>query len=202
VVDAADRQRCGDVSASLAALAVLLTAAHFRPRTARSIIITRAPAPQHTSLRVRRRLIESGLPHAIELVVLAVRAGLLPAAAMAATRPYVAPPISAAFDDVAASVAGGQRFADAVADLTNQLGPIAAPLADSFAAADRYGLPLAPVLERLAGEARQRRRRAADEQARQLPVRLSVPLVLCTLPSFVLLAIVPLLLAAVPSLQH
>lgn len=78
----------------------------------------------------------------------------------------------------------------------------AAPLADSFAAADRYGQPLAPVLERLADEARQHRRRQADTLARQLPVRMSLPLVLCTLPSFVLLAVVPLLLAALSSLHR
>ena len=81
---------------------------------------------------------------------------------------------------------------------------LALPLgvADSFAAADRYGQPIAPVLERLALEARQHRRRQADALARQLPVRMSVPLVLCTLPSFVFLAVVPLLLAALSSLQQ
>jgi tight adherence protein C len=74
-------------------------------------------------------------------------------------------------------------------------------LTDSLIAADRYGLPLAPVLDRLADEARQHRRRIADANARQLPVRLSLPLVLCTFPSFVLLAVVPLLLAAFSSLN-
>jgi hypothetical protein len=34
-----------------------------------------------------------------------------------------------------------------------------------------------------------------------LPVRLAMPLVLCTLPSFVLLAIVPLLVGALSSLH-
>ena len=67
------------------------------------------------------------------------------------------------------------------------LGPIAQPLVDSLSAADRYGLPLAPVLERLSFEARQQRRRDTEAAARELPVRLAMPLVLCTLPSFVLL---------------
>ena len=53
------------------------------------------------------------------------------------------------------------------------LGPVAQPLVDSLSAADRYGLPLAPVLERLALEARQQRRRDSDATARQLPVRLA-----------------------------
>ena len=75
-------------------------------------------------------------------------------------------------------------------------------MADGFAAADRDGLPLAPVLERLADEARQMRRRQVDERTRRLPVQLAVPLVLCTLPSFALLTVVPMLLAALTSLHH
>ena len=42
----------------------------------------------------------------------------------------------------------------------------------------------------------------AEEAARRLPVQLLFPLVLCVLPAFVLLAVVPLLLAAVPQLPH
>ncbi|MBI4883363.1 MAG: type II secretion system F family protein, partial [Actinobacteria bacterium] len=102
---------------------------------------------------------------------------------------------------VAVDVQSGTRFADALAALPLHLGAAAAPLADSLIAADRYGLPLAPVLDRLAAEARQHRRRQADARARQLPVRLSLPLVLCTLPSFILLAVAPLLLAALSSLN-
>jgi len=84
----------------------------------------------------------------------------------------------------------------------SDLGPAVASLVDGFAAADRDGLPLGPVLERLAADARAQRRRNLDAAARQLPVRLSVPLVLFTLPSFVLTAVVPLLLAALSSLRR
>ena len=95
----------------------------------------------------------------------------------------------------------GERFADALGQLQARLGSVAQPLVDSLSAADRYGLPLAPVLERLAVEARQQRRRDAEAAARELPVRLAMPLVLCTLPSFVLLAIIPLLFGALSSLH-
>ncbi|MCU1504338.1 MAG: gspF [Ilumatobacteraceae bacterium] len=147
-----------------------------------------------------RRSIESTYPDAIDLVVLAVRAGYLPGGALLVATAHVPPQLRPAFASVSARVAAGERFADALAAL-DELGPIARPLIDTFAAADRYGLALAPVLERLAFDARQQRRRAADAAARQLPVRLSMPLVLCTLPAFVLLAIVPLLLGAFSSLH-
>ena len=69
-----------------------------------------------------------------------------------------------------------------------------------IATSDRYGLPLGPVLDQLTTEARDSRRRLDQAAARKLPVRLSFPLVACTLPSFVLLAIVPAVIAALSSL--
>ena len=53
----------------------------------------------------------------------------------------------------------------------------------------------------LADDIRTERRRHAERHARTLPVRLAFPLVLCTLPSFVLVAIVPALLGAVSTLR-
>ena len=58
-----------------------------------------------------------------------------------------------------------------------------------------------PVLDRLADDIRAERRRRAERQARTLPIKLAFPLVVCTLPSFVLLAIVPALLGAVSTLR-
>ena len=49
---------------------------------------------------------------------------------------------------------------------------------------------------RLAAEARLERRRAAEATARRVPVKLLFPLVLCTLPAFALLTVVPLQLLA------
>lgn len=194
--------------AAVAVLAVIVVGSALRPRLPRRTSHVSPDGEQSPRRAGRRRrttaaaAAERVYPHAIELVVLAVRAGHLPSAALRSVAPHLAPTLREAFDEVARRAATGERFADALAVLPARLGAMAAPLADSFAAADRYGLPLAPVLERLADEARQHRRRQADALARQLPVRLSLPLVLCTLPSFVLLAVVPLLLAALSSLQR
>lgn len=188
----------------LASLAVLLAAAALRPLPHREITTDRLPRrpPGPLARRSTSRLIARAYPDALDAIVLAVRAGHLPAAALQAAAPHSPPPIADAFAAVVARTQAGERFADALTTLPARLGPLAAPLADSLAAADRDGLPLAPVLDRLADEARQRRRRQADALARELPIRMSMPLVLCTLPAFVLLAIVPLLLAALSSLQR
>ena len=74
------------------------------------------------------------------------------------------------------------------------------PIADTLAMAERHGTPIAQTLEQLALDVRERRRRQAEADARKLPIRMSFPLVVCTLPSFVLIAIVPAVLAAMASL--
>jgi len=149
-----------------------------------------------------RRQVASDFPDALDLLVLSIRAGYLPAQAVVEISPFLTPTTRDAFECVGVAMNRGMRFADALTCLSVALGPVAEPLVDSLSAADRYGLPLAPVLERLSLEARQQRRRDCDAAARELPVRLAVPLVLCTLPSFVLLAIVPLLLGALSSLHR
>lgn len=165
-----------------------------------------APPVWRQWLVVRRRAhttrrITHDFPDALDLLVLSIRAGYLPAQAIVEVIAFLPPPLRPSFTAVGDAMRQGDRFADALGQLRTQLGPIAQPLVDSLSAADRYGLPLAPVLERLSLEARQQRRRDTDATARELPVRLAMPLVLCTLPSFVLLAIVPLLLGALSSLH-
>lgn len=149
----------------------------------------------------RRHTPVAGWPEAIELVILAVRSGATPLAAIEAAAEHGPGTVGDAFGEVAHRVRRGRRLADALTALPERLGPEASELADSIAAAERYGLPIEPVLDRLAAEARAERRRRADIEARALPVRLSFPLVVCTLPAFVLLAIVPAVLGALATLR-
>ncbi len=154
-----------------------------------------------TQRRMDRRL-TLAFPDFIDLLVLTVRAGCTPLQAFETLASSADPLLRDALSAVVQSVAGGARFSDAIAQLVDQLGTIAQPLADALALCDRYGTPLAPILDRLADEARAQRRRNADAAARQLPIRLSFPLVGLTLPSFVLLTIVPLMAGAISSLQR
>ncbi|MEY2958109.1 MAG: putative type secretion system protein, partial [Actinomycetota bacterium] len=126
-----------------------------------------------------------GWPEAIELVILAIHAGAAPLAAVASTADVLDGTTGDAFAEVVHRAHRGVGLADALQALPERLGPVAAEFADSFAAAERYGSALAPVLDRLAVEARAERRRRAEAEARALPVRLTFPLVVCTLPSFV-----------------
>jgi tight adherence protein C len=149
----------------------------------------------------RRRAIEAAMPDVIELLVLCVHAGRSPTQAVVELARRAPLPVRPGFAAVDRQLHRGRGLADALAELPRALGPPARELATSIAIADREGLPLAPVLDRLSAEARAGRRRIGEAAARRLPVRLSFPLVVCTLPSFVLLAIAPAVLGAISTLR-
>ena len=140
------------------------------------------------------------LPDAVELLVLLVEAGLTPREAAGDLAEDGPDAVRAGFVTVALRLERGDDFATALGALRDELGPRASQLVDTLAAADRSGTPLAPALDALHREARMQRQRHAEADARRLPVRLAFPLVLCTLPAFVLLGIAPALLAALGSI--
>jgi tight adherence protein C len=198
----------------LAAGVVLIVAHAVAPQPVR-----RVPAhddePGHTRSpgHARLRRIRGSRPppaadmaDMVDLLVLGLRAGLLPLLVLRQLADdcpaSVQPAVRAVLDDIDR----GTRLGDALRTLPRLVDPAHEPLAtivaDQLVAAEVHGLPLTPVLERLAADARERRRRDLEAAVRRLPVRLSLPLVLCTLPSFVLVAVVPLLLAALTSLRR
>ncbi len=109
-------------------------------------------------------------------------------------------PVRPGFAGVRHRVERGAALADALQALPDTLGPGATALADTLAIGERHGTPIARTLEQLALDVRERRRRQAEAEARKLPIRMAFPLVTCTLPAFVLVAIVPAVLAALESL--
>lgn len=74
-------------------------------------------------------------------------------------------------------------------------------LGHTIVEAERDGLPIIETVARLASDHRIERRRHIDTRIRQLPTRLSLPLVLCVLPSFLLLSVAPLVLASLSRLS-
>lgn len=143
----------------------------------------------------------AALPDFVDLTIVAIRAGHSPATAIVDARRYAPRELGDALDETLQLLERGTRLADALAAFGRRLGGDAATLADTLGTADRYGLALEPVLDRLAIDSREARRRHAERYARTLPVRLSFPLVMCTLPGFVLSAIAPALLGALSTLR-
>jgi tight adherence protein C len=148
------------------------------------------------SLRRRRRTqavdadLARELPVALDLLGVAVGAGCTPYLAVEVAARWSPPPVAGAFDQIMRSCAFGLDFESAL-DATARATPRLRPLADALLATDRLGVPVGPVLGRLAEEDRTALRRTAEAHARRIPVRLLFPLVFLVLPAFVLLTVVP-----------
>jgi len=151
--------------------------------------------------RALQSAIDIALPDAIEMLILVVHAGMTPHQAIDVLTTRAPRPTRPAFVEVRHRTSRGAPLADALHALPEMLGPGVATLADTLSMAERYGTPIERTLEQLSVDVRERRLRQAEADARKLPVRMSFPLVVCTLPSFVLVAIVPAVLAALASLD-
>ena len=194
----ARRRRVAAITATT--VVVLLLAGPFAAMIVVAAGALRTPLARRRDDRRRAVATETAFPDFVDLLVLTVRSGCTPVQAFRSLADVAPAPLRPAVVAVVSRIDGGERFADAVSTLPAMLGATAQQLGDALALADRHGTPLAPTLDRLADDARARRRRNAEVAARQLPIRLSFPLVGCTLPSFVLLTIVPLMAGTLSSL--
>lgn len=152
----------------------------------------------------RRRALDrmaDDVPEAVDLLVLAVGAGLSVHQAVAAVARRGRGPVAAELARVLAEAGRGRRLSDALDDVPSRAGESLRPLVGALTAAERYGAPLVPSLDRLAAETRATARRRAEEGARRVPVKLLFPLVVCVLPAFGLLTVVPLVVTAAEGLR-
>ena len=153
--------------------------------------------------RHRRRLaaVAADVPDVVDLLVLAVGAGLTVRLAVGAVARRSPGPLGAELARAGEEADLGRRLADALDDIPRRAGEATRTLVAALVASERYGAPLGASLERLAHEVRADRRRRAEEAARKVPVKLLFPLVSCTLPAFGLLTVAPLVASAVRSLR-
>jgi pilus assembly protein TadC len=133
--------------------------------------------------------------------VVTAAAGLTVPLAVHAVAERAPPPWGRPLRAAWAAVGRGTLVVDALAGVRDAVGDHAAPLVAVLRDADRDGSALLPTLQRVAVDARDLRRRRAEEAARRVPVRLLFPLVACTLPAFALLTVAPLLVGALRSIQ-
>jgi tight adherence protein C len=145
-------------------------------------------------------LLSGDLPEVVDLLALALSAGLNVSLAVAGVGSRASGELADELAQVAAETARGRRLADALDDLPGRCGEAVRPLCTLMAAGERYGVPLIESLERLAVDVRASERRRAEEAARRLPVKMLFPLVVCILPAFGLLTLGPMLVTSFPSL--
>ena len=137
-----------------------------------------------------RAQLAAALPAICTQLAVCLEAGLPLRNAVAALAEGMTGPAAEAMRRLDASIRLGVGEADAWAEVA-QRHPELADLARALRHAAGSGVSLAPVLRRLADEARAARRSTAESRARRAGVSIVLPLVVCFLPAFLLVGVVP-----------
>jgi len=150
------------------------------------------------AVRRRRERVRTDLPLAVDLLVVALRAGRPVTTALGVVAAVVGGPLG---DDLGRWTArlelGGdpaQVWSAVAADA------VLGPLGRAVVRAADSGAPVADALANLADDLRRDRLIDADEVARRVAVRSAGPLGLCFLPAFVLVGVTPTVIGAFSSL--
>jgi tight adherence protein C len=195
------RHRRGAATVAALAIASIVPAAAVPAVALVAVIWMR---PRLVAARANSRAIATAIseqPEVIDLFALAVGAGYNIRLAVEVVAARAPPLFAAALSAALIDTVRHRRLVDALEHITGPTAEVARPLVAALASAERYGAPLGDALERLAADARLDRRRRAEAAARRVPVQLLFPLVLCVLPAFALLSVVPLLIGTLRSLR-
>ena len=163
------------------------------PLTASIVRVASVPRVRRRERRSAARL-QRELPVVVDLVGVAVAAGCTPLHAVEHATRFGPADSAVALRGVMQACARGRSFDDAMTAV-GASAPTLQPLTDALRTSARLGTPAGPALTRLAAEVRADVRRRAEARARPVPVRLCFPLVLCVLPAFALLTVVPAVLS-------
>jgi tight adherence protein C len=140
----------------------------------------------------RQEQIRRQLPDALDLLTVSVEAGLGFDAALMQVAAVMPGALSREIARVLQEMQMGVRRADAMRALGQRTRVIELrTVSVAVVQATDLGIPIAGVLREQAAQMRMRRRQRAEEQARKVPVKIVVPLVLCILPSLFIVVIGP-----------
>jgi hypothetical protein len=144
------------------------------------------------TVRRRQAQLERQTPLVADLLASCMSSGATIHAAVSAVARSIDPPMSEVMSTVERSLAVGAP------DPWSELEP--SPLARAMRRSTRSGAPLADVLPSIAEELRRDARVRAEAAARSAGVRAVLPLVVCFLPAFLLIGVVPVVASLAQSL--
>ena len=150
-------------------------------------------------LRRRREAVRRDLPYVVQLFAATLRSGAAPGDGIAVVCSALPGPAAERLAGVAARLSLGLDPVQVWSALADD--PQLGRLGRTLARAQASGAPVVAAVERLAGDLARSGRAEAEERARAVGVKAAVPLGLCLLPAFLLVGIVPLVVALLASLQ-
>ncbi len=145
-----------------------------------------------SAVQERKTRISRTLPDMLDMLTISVEAGLGFDAALAKLVKNSSGPLAEEFGRMLQEVQAGATRRDALRALVDrtsvtELGTFATALIQ----ADVFGVSIAKVLRAQARELRVRRRQQVEEAAQKVPVKLVFPLILCILPTTILIIMGP-----------
>ena len=155
-------------------------------------LLTRRRRAARSATRRRQREVASSLARFADLVAACLEAGAPPADALDVVRRHLVGPLADRLAPVAGALRSGVDPLSVYGDHGRD--DPARGLVVALARALESGAPLSDAVASVADDQRRRRRWSAEAAARRAGVHAIGPLVVCFLPAFVLLGVVPLVL--------
>jgi tight adherence protein C len=148
----------------------------------------------------RSERLQRALPDAIDLLTISVESGLGFDAAVQQVARNTDGPLAEEFSRVLREMQIGQGRADALRALGERtnVGDIRT-FVGAMVQADSFGIPIAQVLRVQSAEIRVKRRQRAEEKAQQVPVKITIPLIFCILPTLFIAVMGPAVLSIMDS---
>jgi tight adherence protein C len=144
------------------------------------------------SIKRRQEQIERALPTALDLITVCMEAGLSFDSGLSKVVEKTGGALAEEFARVLQELQMGKPRRDALRDLARRVDVRdMSALVAAIVQADQMGISLAPVMRAQADELRTRRRQRAEETAMKAPVKMLFPLILCILPSSMLVLLGP-----------
>jgi Flp pilus assembly protein TadB len=150
-------------------------------------------------VRRQREQVRRDLPHVVQLLGIALGSGASVPSALQQVSLALPGRASDALRLANARLALGVPPEQVWSELATQSG--LEPLGRALARANSSGARVADVVGRLGAQLERERRLEVEDQARTVGIRAALPLGLCLLPSFLVVGIVPVIAAALDSLQ-
>ena len=145
--------------------------------------------------RMRRELAD-----AIDLLTISVESGLGFDAALQQVAHNTEGPLADEFSRVLREMQIGSSRAEALRALAERTNVVELrSFVSAMVQADAFGIPIANVLRVQSSEMRVKRRQRAEEKAQQVPVKMTIPLIFCILPSLFIVVMGPAVLQVMDS---
>jgi tight adherence protein C len=154
----------------------------------------------YQKIHERSEQLQRELPDAIDLLTISVESGLGFDAAVQQVARNTEGPLAEEFSRVLREMQIGQGRADALRALGERTNvPDVRSFVGAMVQADSFGIPVAQVLRVQSSEMRVKRRQRAEEKAQQVPVKITVPLIFCILPTLFIAVMGPAVLSIMDS---